>query len=378
MKFKKRKEKGQVPSSDEKLFDDKELKSYLRDVEAKKTLTDAQEIKIARAMYKCADKLRKILKALPFVKGEVNEKNVMLYLARLGEMVRKVEEQTQNMSGTTSTKDSRRIIREIEKEVGQPASKIKELYEEALVCANEIRNKRNKLVEANLSMVVRIAKKFKNKGLAISDLIQEGNCGLIRAAEKFDPRKGKFNAYAPWWIHQAITRALAEKSKTIRVPVQLQEKIKRVEKVASKLQQMLGKEPIPEEIAAEMELPLEEIISLIKIARSPVRLEKLIAKYEEISLGNLIEDKSVLLPEEDVVCSHLARQVEELLESLSPREEKILRLRYGIGERHGQTLEEIGEGSRLSIKRIRQIEKKSLKKLRTPSKSRLLRSYFES
>ena len=370
------------------------LKMYLREMDSKSLFTPEQEIEVAREMSEHTETLRDILESLAFVDEEVDETNEQLLLDKLKRFVDRIEAQERNIISAENTRsktrlgkdkadervsDARAAIRKTEREAGIKCNKLKQCYAEVHVAHEQVKEKRNQFVEANLRLVVKIANKYRNKSLTVSDLIQEGNLGLIRAVEKFDYRKGyKFSSYATWWIHQAIIRALAEKSKTIRVPIYLSEKIKRVDKIATKLYQKRGKEPTPEEIAEEMELPLEEVISLIKIAREPVSLEKLIGKYEEISLGNLIEDKSVLPPEEEVVNSHLSRQVEELLESLSPREEKILRMRYGIGEKHDHTLEEIGEDFKLSRERIRQIEKKSLKKLRHPSKSRLLRSYFES
>jgi RNA polymerase sigma factor (sigma-70 family) len=249
------------------------LKMYLREMDAKSLFTPEQEIEVARAMSESTEKLRSILSKFAFVKGEVNESNEMQYLKQIGEIVAQLEENEKNLAKTSQSRSKtesgkkrakskesqyRKNIKTIEKMAGMSSAKIKELYQEAKKCADDVKEKRNMFVEANLRLVVKIANKYRNKNLTVSDLIQEGNLGLIRAVEKFDYRKGyKFSSYATWWIHQAIIRALAEKSKTIRVPIYLSEKIKRVDKVATKLYQKRGKEPTPEEIAAEMDLPLE-------------------------------------------------------------------------------------------------------------------------
>lgn len=236
-----------------------------------------------------------------------------------------------------------------------------------------------KFAESNLRLVVKIANKYHSKALTKSDLIQEGNLGLIRAVEKFDYRRGyKFSSYATWWIHQAIMRALAEKSKEIRVPIYMSERIKRLYRTAEKIRQEKGEEATPEDIAEKLGVTVDKVAEMIDASKEPVSLHKTMGRYEEAELIELIGDKGAFSPEEAVMDDSLRRTVEELLETLKPREEKILRMRYGLGEHHDLTLEEIGEQFQLSRERIRQIEKKALIKLRHPSKSRFLRAYHEN
>jgi len=268
---------------------------------------------------------------------------------------------------------------ELEEQVGIPIAELKDVNRRMSIGEAKARRAKKEMVEANLRLVISIAKKYTNRGLQFLDLIQEGNIGLMKAVDKFEYRRGyKFSTYATWWIRQAITRSIADQARTIRIPVHMIETINKLNRISRQILQEKGREALPEELAEQMEMPEEKIRKVLKIAKEPISMETPIGDDEDSHLGDFIEDKNVVAPLEAATSSGLTNATQSILDTLTPREAKVLRMRFGIGMNTDHTLEEVGKQFDVTRERIRQIEAKALRKLRHPSRSEHLRSFLEN
>jgi RNA polymerase sigma factor (sigma-70 family) len=356
------------------LFDQKPLVDliyiYLQEMDERSLFTGTQEVEKAQQVQVLRDELWGKILSLKFVDpSPYPEFSDLLISDTASRLAAWVDDLRRN----------RKSERQVWKESGLTKKRLLKTYHEVVSLKSRLEKKRNEFVEANLRLVVKIANRYRNHAVNVADLIQEGNLGLIRAVEKFDWTKGfKFSSYATWWIHQAIIRALAEKSKLIKIPVYLTEKVRRLGRATRVLSQELEKEPNLDELSKKMGMDSEEVLNLMRISKDPVSLEGQVGDMEEVQVGDMIEDPNAIRADEFTARQALLEHLENSLKLLTPREEQVLRLRYGLGGEEIRTLEEIGAMFGVSRERVRQIEQKGLRKLRHPARSKALRNFFKN
>ncbi|HYO63632.1 MAG TPA: RNA polymerase sigma factor RpoD [Pyrinomonadaceae bacterium] len=342
---------------------------------ARVRLEIAQEMKQLNLTEKARQRL---IGSIQHVHKDVRsaERDINTYTEKLNKKRIRVEEERE---AKRHISNARRKLQQVEAEHNISPVEVKRSLQALVIGEQETAQAKRELIEANLRLVVSIAKKYTNRGLQFLDLIQEGNIGLMKAVDKFEWRRGyKFSTYATWWIRQAITRAIADQARTIRIPVHMIETINKLIRTSRALVQELGREPTSEEIARKMDIPVSKVRKVLKIAQEPISLETPIGEEEDSHLGDFIEDKSIPNPADSVIASNLREITDEVLATLTPREEKVIKMRFGLGSSGSEhTLEEVGQHFAVTRERIRQIEAKALRKLRHPSRSRKLKAFLE-